>query len=484
MTEEGAGRQAAAKGYVMNKIIPLKVLEEGAVSVRRNGGSGGRLSGIAESRTSDLDDEAPQSPTGGERHVELSRIHDFASKLCQPDILPRVKDYVRWQSALRAKARGDVLAESTITDLDKVPNFAPVSINLDITTACNYACDHCVDMDILNQPIKYTHQKLLDSLELMAKSGLKSVIVIGGGEPTIYPKFEETIRFMKDLGLQVSVVSNGSGMDKIAAVADCLEETDWVRLSLDSGSDEVFQAMHKPKREITLDEICEGVQAVKSVPRPFKIGFSFIITWKGAFINDTKIVENIHEIRLGAERARKYKFDYISYKPFLTRAPDNNAEIVDLSEKNHHFDSIIARIRRAVDDAKSLSTDEFSVYEATNLKVLENRSYKNYTEQPNTCHMQFFRQVLSPLGMYNCPVYRNQPHGFVGTKEAYADDSSYANTRGRTAGLIKSFNATHECREVTCLYNHVNWWLEQLIEDPAKLDAIEARELGEPDYFL
>ena len=99
--------------------------------------------------------------------------------------------------------------------------------------------------------------------------------------------------------------------------------------------------------------------------------------------------------------------------------------------------------------------------------------------------MQFFRQVLSPLGMYNCPVYRNQPHGFIGTKEAYADSEHDRETRKKTAELIRSFDATTECSEVTCLYNHVNWWLESLIENPALLDDVEETPADtEPDYFL
>ena len=32
-----------------------------------------------------------------DKQVELSAIHDFGAKLCQPDILPRLKEYVRWQ---------------------------------------------------------------------------------------------------------------------------------------------------------------------------------------------------------------------------------------------------------------------------------------------------------------------------------------------------------------------------------------------------
>jgi hypothetical protein len=427
-----------------------------------------------------MGEPGPLSPTGGKKHVELTAIHDFASKLCQLEILPRVKEYVQWQVALRGAQ-----ADGTILDrIPPVPDRAPVSINLDITTACNYACDHCVDMDILNKPIKYAHDNLLDSIRLMSEKGLKSVIVIGGGEPTVYPRFVESVRFMKELGLQVSVVSNGSGMKKIAELVDCLDENDWIRLSLDSGSDEVFQAMHLPKKPITLDEICQNVLDVRKMGPKFQIGFSFIITWKGAFINDTKIVENKHEIIMGAERARKYGFDYVTYKPFLTRAAENNAEIVDLKDTHDQFEEIIAFIREEVDKAKTLATDTFSVFEATNLKVFENRSYKNYTQQPHQCHMQFFRQVLSPLGLYNCPVYRNQPHGHVGTKEACATEESFEDTRGNVAQLIHSFDAHHECREVTCLYNHVNWWLEEMIAHPELLDQIEATSGGAPDYFL
>lgn len=457
----------------MNKIIPVKVLDSNAAQNGMPRELAAR--GAVDREKLGLD---PVSPTGGQKHVELSRIHDFAAKLRQAGILPRVKEYVRWQAAMRGTG-GKPSREPPA-----VPEFAPVSINLDITTACNYACDHCVDMDILNKPIKYDHDRLLDSLALMAAKGLKSVIVIGGGEPTVYPRFVDTVRFMKDLGLQIAVVSNGSGMKKIAQLVDCLDENDWVRLSLDSASDDVFQRMHKPRRPITLDEICEGVLEVRGMSPRFQIGFSFIITWKGATINDSKIVENIHEIIPGAERARKYGFDYISYKPFLTRAETNNAEIVDLSDSHANFDEVVALLRERVDEAKSFQTEDFRVFEATNLKVFENRSYRDYAVQPHTCHMQFFRQVLSPLGMYNCPVYRNQPHGYLGSKEAYASAEIYDETRQRTAALIQSFDATHECREVTCLYNHVNWWLESLIDRPELLEDIEVNEQSEPDYFL
>jgi hypothetical protein len=214
------------------------------------------------------------------------------------------------------------------------------------------------------------------------------------------------------------------------------------------------------------------------------VGFSFIVTWKGAFINDIHIVENLHEIVLAAERARSYQFDYIAYKPFLTRASVNNAEIIDIHDYQSHFDAVTLQIRQQVNEAKKLETPQFRVYETTNLKVLENRSYRNYTMQPHECHLQFFRQVLSPLGTFNCSVYRNQPHGKLGDKEAYATLENFDKTRASTGHQIQTFDAHFECREVTCLYNHANWWIEELIAHPEKLDALEPSDDNVPDYFL
>src|SRR5687767_13833288 len=281
------------------------------------------------------------APPPTQKQTELAAKHDFAGKFKHPQILDRLKGYVRAQASMR-----EAVKEGRTFDPAWLPEAAPISINLDITTACNYACDHCVDKEILNQPIKYDHQRLLDSLRVMTERGLKSVIVIGGGEPTVYPKFGETVRYMKSLGLRVSVVSNGSGQKKIEEIADCLGREDWVRLSLDSATDPTFTAMHKPKRPITLDEICEPVRRIKTINPGFQFGYSFIITWRGATINATNIVENLHEMVAGAERAKRFGFDYISFKPFLTRAPENNAEIVDLDEETERFEEVMRTIRQ------------------------------------------------------------------------------------------------------------------------------------------
>ncbi len=426
----------------------------------------------------DLDATAASAEDGAEQ-LELESIHDFATKLTLPGSKDALEHYVNWQIALRAGGAAD----GVDFDPDKVPDFAPLSINLDLTTACNYQCDHCVDLDILNTGIRYEHDKLMSSLELMAKRGLKSVIVIGGGEPTLYPKFAEAIRFMKELKLQVAIVSNGTGNKKIAEVADCMDSQDWVRLSLDSGTDPTFQAMHNPRKDFKLEDICAVVPSIKAANPDLTVGFSYIVTWQGAFINDTNIVENLHEIARAAKLARDNEFSYISFKPFLTRDELNNAEVIDIKAQQN-LANTIERIQEQLEEAIQLESDTFKVHRSTGLKAMLQGKTQSLAKQPRQCHMQFFRQVLSPLGLYNCPVYRNQEHGLLGDKNAVADELSYEVTRATTASLIKSFNATSNCEKVTCLYNDVNWWIEHLIENPAELAELKTDFDAEPDYFL
>ena len=416
------------------------------------------------------------------KQTELSPIHDFMGKLRQREVLENLKEYVRWQIQWREGYASNSM--SLEEALEKAPSRAPVSINLDATTACNYRCDHCVDMDILNKNINYDHELLKDSLTNLAENGLRSVIIIGGGEPTAYKGFEDIVRHLKAMDIQIGVVTNGSMMKKIEAVADVLQERDWVRLSLDSGTNETFRAMHKPgSKKCTLEWICGHIPEIKKVNSKFKIGFSFIIVWKDCETNDTKIIENVDEIITAAKLAKQHQFDYISFKPFLTRAELNNAEIIGIDKEQTYVESVMKKIRNDINEAKKLEDEHYAVIESTNLRVLENGTYMNYTEQPHNCHMQYFRQVLSPLGVFNCPVYRHVPQALLGGKHAYATSKDFKATQKNALRLIEAFDATTECKDVTCLYNHANWFIEDLINHPEKLESLDS-SFDRNDFFL
>jgi ADP-L-glycero-D-manno-heptose 6-epimerase len=408
-----------------------------------------------------------------EKQAELAPMHDFAAKLTQPSVVEHLRAYVRWQREWRRQRDEGVALETALAD---APDLAPLSINLDLTTSCNYRCDHCVDMHILNTGIHHDQETLLDSLTCLAEHGLRSVILIGGGEPTVHPRFGEVVRHLKALGLKIGVVTNGSRLERVLEVADAFDGSDWVRLSLDSGADATFQAMHLPRKAITLEEICAGVPPLKDANPSLQVGFSFIIVWGGSEANGAKIHENVHEIVAAAELAKAHRFDYIAFKPFLERVEETNAEVINLTRDSRLVGDVMADIRRNLDEAAQLADDRFRVVESTNLRVLANGTYREFTRQPATCHMTFFRQVVSPLGVFNCPVYRNVSAARIGTKTAYATDAAERQTVRDTLRTIESFDASARCGEVTCLYNHANWFVEELIEHPHRLEELETSD--------
>ena len=52
-----------------------------------------------------------------------------------------------------------------------------------------------------------------------------------------------------------------------------------------------------------------------------------------------------------------------------------------------------------------------------------------------------------------------------------------------TAALLDNFDASTNCKDVTCLYNETNWWLERMIDSEDPLDAVEVLPANR-DTFL
>ena len=406
--------------------------------------------------------------------AQPAAIHDFAAKLQRPGLREPLLDYIAWRRAVRA-ARTQGQPNPT------APEFAPLSINLDLSTACNYACGHCIDWDALNLPDKHDLDELYAGLRVMAERGLRSVILIGGGEPTLHPAFGAVVRFLKELGLQVAVVTNGSRNGVITEVADAFTAGDWVRLSLDAGSDEVFQAMHRPKgRGIHLDEICRTAGEIPRANPAVQLGYSFVITWQGASRAEEHIIENVHEMESATARAKAAGFDYISFKPFLSRAREG-AEVLLPDSAEAGPASISERIQAGLAAARAHEDETFRVIESTNPRVFLAGTWREFTAQPRVCHMQALRQVVSPLGVFNCPAHRGVDKARLGEAGLWADAGAGGTS---TSEILDDFDASHECREVTCLYNPANHLIESLIAGEQDPDAAlpERGEAG--DAFL
>ncbi len=420
----------------------------------------------------------PSLPGNSEGVNTPERIHDYGAKLRRPAVLAGV---TRTMHSLDATVNALSLMDALRCRNARTPGL--ISVNIDLTVACNYRCPHCIDGPMLNTGKSLAFSNLVRSLVILRLAGLRSVILIGGGEPTLHPNFYDAVRVTKLLGLQCAIVSNGSSTARLEEVAPLLTAGDWIRLSLDAATDDTFRIMHLPRKNaLTLQGICAGAGTIKRANSQINLGFSYIVSWSGASVCGQAIADNIDEMPAAARLANASGFDFIAFKPLLDR-DEVGAETVTIagSQRTPTRQALLRRIASAFSAAKALENDRFRVIGSLNLLALmQENQMAQLRSQPRRCHMRLFRQVLTPTGVYGCPAYRGNQKDWIGRDSAYSSLEGFFRSRKRTCDLVEEFDASTECRNVTCIYNSTNWWLQSVrdgLEDP-RPDS-EAR-----DFFL
>lgn len=401
----------------------------------------------------------PQEGTG---QIPTHGIHNFITKLLQPHVFENLLAYVNWRIDLEKGTNSPP------------PTFGPVSINLDITTSCNHYCHHCIDLDLLNNGRRMNLECCQILISRLVERGLRSVIVIGGGEPTVHPQFKEIIMLLKSKDLRVGIVSNGVRPQELAKVAPLLGEKDWMRLSLDAATDESFAVIHNSKSRKKLSEVVQEVREIRGKWSRFEMGFSFLALCEHFRANNTRLLNNLTEIPAAARLARDHGFTYLSVKPFIS--PESTRETKPDSD-------YVRDLKEQVGIAKQYETDRFKVLESFNLFALFENQNDRLRIQPKVCHSNFFRVVVTPDGIFSCPVWRGfkmvqlTPHD-----QDYGGDYNDYFDRNR-ARIVNELNATKECAQVSCIYNDVNWFIEDLINNPEKLKTLKMG-VDLQDYFL
>jgi len=399
------------------------------------------------------------------------REHDFGSKLRQDATLQRLKDYIEWQRDCNIQASGRGL-----------PIFSPISINLDLTSACNFSCHFCVDSRLINAGKTLALEEVKKTIHTLHSHGLLSVILIGGGEPTLHRDFGQIVRYIKGKRLQVGIVTNGSQLERIETVVQELKEKDWVRISIDAAGEEVFKALHVPRTRVTLRGILEKAKKVKKKNPLVSLGYSFVVVWEGVEINRKRLRPNLDEMTRSVELAREFSFDYVSFKPCLVRWNESQRETLLKNVGKTKEEEIIDQIKIHLQEARHAAGDQVKILESSNLKAMLNRETDQIKQQPARCHMQFFRTVVTPFGIFHCPAFRGVEEARVGMPDGYLSETKFRETLQRAAESIRTFDAKEECKDVGCFYNRTNWWLENFIHSKEGVQSLE--KIENDNFFL
>ena len=107
----------------------------------------------------------------------------------------------------------------------------PIALQLGPTDSCNLNCSFCSGKNRVGDELDYgcITKALIDLQDL----GLEAVEITGGGEPSLYPHFNDLIDCMHSMGLTLGMVSNGVGLAR-RIKPESADKLQWLRISLNA----------------------------------------------------------------------------------------------------------------------------------------------------------------------------------------------------------------------------------------------------------
>ena len=344
---------------------------------------------------------------------------DFVGKLFQQNALTRIREHLSGT------------------------NYAPLVVELDLTTFCNIKCPECVNRALLNKD-EFSKDRLFEILQDMKHSGVRNIILIGGGEPLLYPYLEETLAFCHSLGFDIGLVTNGV---LLGAHAEIINDTvKWVRISVDAATPDTY---FRCKGINAFDTVINGITKLCGNKKP-KVGFSFLI---GSTEGNSC---NIHELNDAAHLAESIGCDYFELKPMV--------------DQQHFLCCYNTRMLTMINEFIEKSS-------RLNIPVIYPKSIdhllKGGGEQQKTYHaclIARYRTLLTPYGVFPCPYKR----GVTEKKACNIDmNRSFWETRDRIQRIDACLDPSVDCR-FFCIRNESNLLLHTIYElYNSKIDLLQ-----------
>jgi len=101
------------------------------------------------------------------------------------------------------------------------------------------------------------------------------------GEPTLDANLGEEIDVLKELRVEVAVITNGSLLWREDVRQDLLK-ADWVSLKVDTVSEETWRRIDRPHKSLKLEAILQGM-------------FKFTRTFKGILTTETMLIKGVND---------------------------------------------------------------------------------------------------------------------------------------------------------------------------------------------
>jgi len=333
--------------------------------------------------------------------------------------------------------------------------IAPITIDMALTRACNFACHYCYAMLQENDRKVINRKVIFDFLEDSAAIGVKGVSFVSDGESTISPVFVDACTEGHRLGLSMAVGTNGFVLNR-RKLEEILPALTYIRINISAG-ERARYAQIMGVKEHWFDRVVENIRDMVEIKRrrdlPVTIGLQMVL-----------MPQYADQVMPLARLGKELRPDYLVIK----HCSDN--EDGDLGVDYGAYEKLYDLLHAAED----LSDDGYKVrVKWSKIEAGQIRSYQRCYGAP------FMLQIsgsglVAPCGMLFNERYKKFHIGNICDERFAAIWASdrYWEVMNHLAG--PGFNAQTMCGTL-CLQHKVNEYLDGYMKGRAALPDVEGK---------
>ena len=276
----------------------------------------------------------------------------------------------------------------TLSKLKNGERCNPLYIRIKPTNICNHNCYYChyknpyLTLDEYNPTDYIPHDKMMEIIDDMGEMGVKAVTFSGGGEPLVYQYIEESMEKVLELGIDLSIITNGSMLN--GRKAEILAHAKWVRISIDSIIPENY-AKNRGISERALGDLLRNIEEFSKIKDDnCEFGVNFVVG-----------KENYKEIEELAVTMKKLGVNHVKFAPLIS----NDTEEYHKDIK----DEVIATLGRL---SEELNSDRFKIID---LYTSDFDNYEVFKRTYSKCPMKEFICIVAA----NSKVYYCQDKAYL-----------------------------------------------------------------------
>lgn len=341
--------------------------------------------------------------------------------------------------------------QERIAAWERGERIAPITIDMSLTRACNYACHYCYATMQENERKSFTKQTILDFFDDCAELGVKGVSLISDGESTLSPFFMDAIDRGHDNGISMASGTNGYLLteEKLKRI---LPKLTYLRINITAGEKDRYKEI-MGVREGFFERVCDNMRHAVRIKEEQNLN----VTLGLQMVLMPQYADQIIPL---AKLGKELGVDYLVIK----HCSDNEDGYLGVDYAG--YKPMYEKLR----EAESMSTNNYSVsVKWSKIEAEGKRSYQRCYGPPFLIQLSG-SGLIAPCGMLFNERYRKFHMGNIVTQrfkdvvrsDRYWEVIDYLRS--------KDFDAQRMCGSL-CLQHKVNEYLDGVKKGTIKNEA-------------